>query len=1055
MAQRIDVMISSTARDLPEHREQAMNAVMRMGMHPLMMEHLPASDDDAIDASLKMVEEAEIYVGIFAFRYGYVPDSPKNPERLSVTEMELRRALERKIPCLIFLMDKEHPITAADMEEDTTEDDEVNRRKALLSSLKKRMQTGRVVNFFKSPDELRTHVIASLAPHRVSDPARTIHPPSDIPTPPEEYIAHRYSLLSTSDFIGRAAELNLLTDWITRPTTAIGQARILNIVAIGGMGKSALTWKWFNDIAPREGKWDGRLWWSFYESDAHYENFIIRSLAYVSKRPKEEITKLPPFERESQLLAILDREPFLLVLDGLERILIAYARMDAAHLTDSDYDQHTANFVAGAYGQPESAGEAFVGQHRLRKTADPRAGAFLKKLATVRSSRILVSTRLYLSELQTVLGSPIMGSFAIFLPGLGDDDALNLWRAFKADGVTMTGSRDVLLPIFKRFGSHPLVIRALAGEVANYKRKPGDVESWLRTHSDFERALLSKLRLDDAQAHVLDYALRGLTEAEKRVLHTIAAFRMPASYDTLAALLVEGVAPVVAADQDDADDFFEDEDDNKDAEPKTPPPPKPFATENDLDNVLTSLEDRGLVGWDRRTNRYDLHPITRGVTWNALDAVAKAGVYTTLETHFQAMPTVDQYAVNSLDDLTGAIELYNTLIGLGRYDDACDLFYARLQNATLYRLSASRHQAEMITALFPDGEDAAPRLNKASDQAWTLNSLAVAYQTGGQPGRAAPLYKRSNNIDELRGEISGVAVGLSNLAEALRLSGELNASEAAARRALGITREQHDEFQEAVSLYLLGFAQSSRGTDGIPALSRSLRIFMKWSNKQFEGVTNAYLARALLWRGEYTAASKYADRAWQLAHMRKFERDFIDAACRQGQAALGMGDLATADERLHHTLTRARAINYAQEELPALIALAELAQQRGNPDLAREHLDDVWELAERGPYPLFHADALNVLAQIERDAGNTQAAIEAATKAYTLAWCDGISADGKECYAYWWCLQAAKAHLDALGAPTPILPPFDPANFEPMPEVEIDPQDEYNTEGWVPYADEE
>jgi hypothetical protein len=36
-------------------------------------------------------------------------------------------------------------------------------------------------------------------------------------------------------------------------------------------------------------------------------------------------------------------------------------------------------------------------------------------------------------------------------------------------------------------------------------------------------------------------------------------------------------------------------------------------------------------------------------------------------------------------------------------------------------------------------------------------------------------------------------------------------------------------------------------------------------------------------------------------------------------------------------------------------------------------LDAVWESAERGPYPLYHADALNVLAQIERDAGNTTA----------------------------------------------------------------------------------
>jgi len=35
-------MISSTARDLPEHRKEVMNACLRQGMFPIMMEHLPA-----------------------------------------------------------------------------------------------------------------------------------------------------------------------------------------------------------------------------------------------------------------------------------------------------------------------------------------------------------------------------------------------------------------------------------------------------------------------------------------------------------------------------------------------------------------------------------------------------------------------------------------------------------------------------------------------------------------------------------------------------------------------------------------------------------------------------------------------------------------------------------------------------------------------------------------------------------------------------------------------------------------------------------------------------
>src|ERR671917_1811505 len=162
----------------------------------------------------------------------------------------------------------------------------------------------------------------------------------------------------------------------------------------------------------------GRMWWSFYESDATFENFVTRALAYVTRRPPAKAQQTPAPERETQLLAALDREPFLLVLDGLERILIAYARMDAAHLSDDDYDKRTANLVANAYGLPASAAQSFTGEHRLRKTADPRAGSFLRKLSSVRASRILISTRLYPADLQKVTGEPLPGCRAVFMPGL-------------------------------------------------------------------------------------------------------------------------------------------------------------------------------------------------------------------------------------------------------------------------------------------------------------------------------------------------------------------------------------------------------------------------------------------------------------------------------------------------------------------------------------------------------------------------------------------------------------------------------------------------------------
>src|SRR5262249_45004899 len=117
-AERLAVMISSTSLDLPHHRATATEAVLRAGFFPLAMEHGTAeASSDALSFSLRMVDQADLYIGIIAYRYGYVPDdAAANPNGWSVTEHEYRRALERGIPVLIFLMHEEHPVTRKDFE---------------------------------------------------------------------------------------------------------------------------------------------------------------------------------------------------------------------------------------------------------------------------------------------------------------------------------------------------------------------------------------------------------------------------------------------------------------------------------------------------------------------------------------------------------------------------------------------------------------------------------------------------------------------------------------------------------------------------------------------------------------------------------------------------------------------------------------------------------------------------------------------------------------------------------------------------------------------------
>ncbi|MGA9997222.1 MAG: DUF4062 domain-containing protein [Pyrinomonadaceae bacterium] len=981
------VIISSTARDLPEHRKEVMDACLRQGMFPVMMEHLPASDAEAISASLNLVDEAEIYVGVFAHRYGYVPKE-NNPQKISVTEMEYNRAVERNIPRLIFVMDKTHPLTIDDVEQ--------GEGAVKLNAFKERMQTENIVNFFNSPADLRAHVINSLSQLRQPD-LTTFHYVSDIPQPPEAFIAHPYTLLQTHRLVGRQPELNLLTDWVAKSDTEIYTAHILNIVAIGGLGKSALTWKWFNDIAPQEMKpLAGRMWWSFYESDATFENFVTRALAYVTHRPLDEVQQIPAPERESQLLAALDRAPFLLVLDGLERILIAYARMDAARLEDSQVGS----------------------QKNLRKTADPRAGRFLKKLAQVKNSRILISTRLYPAELETEAGDAMPNSFRRDLTGLSDEDAVELWRAFK-----VTGSRDLLLPIFATFDKHPLLIQALAGEVKRYRRAPGNFEAWRKSNPRFDPTKFP--RLQDAMSHVLEFALRGLDIKARKTLQIIAAFRMPATYDTLTTLLVGNSK--IRFDIRTGKTVTEEG--------------KLFDEETYLVAALIELEDRGLVGWDKRANRYDLHPLVRGVMWSALDEGKRREVYTSLRAHFEALPIIDDFLkVNSLEALTPAIELYNTLIELGRYDDAGDIFYERLYKPALYRLSANRQMVELIQMLSPDGSDQLPRLSNPSAQSFMLNAQAQGYQFIGQPRQAASLFRRANTFASAMKDDKNLRIGLCNLSDTLRVTGAVCESEGIARRALLSIRKERDSYAEAIILTRLGLTLTARSfaNESEFALQRSLRIFVVRVDSQGQSNTNTELAQKALWLREFAVALFFASRAWELACVNQLEADFIRAARRQGEAALGLDDFATADERLHHALTRARMVNLVEEELPALVALAELRRRHGDLEGAREFLDDVWEAAEHGPYPLFHADACNVLAQIERDAGNMEKAVETAERAFRLAWCDGSP------FAYHWGLEKAREHLRELGAREPEMPPFDESKFEPMPEVEIDPEDEFH-----------
>jgi hypothetical protein len=97
------IFLSSTSKDLVAFRQAVGEAVIQREMHPIMMERFPAVSRDALDVCKQKVEEADLFIGIYADRYGYCPRNGNQ----SITEMEYDWAEKRGIERLIFVFDKD------------------------------------------------------------------------------------------------------------------------------------------------------------------------------------------------------------------------------------------------------------------------------------------------------------------------------------------------------------------------------------------------------------------------------------------------------------------------------------------------------------------------------------------------------------------------------------------------------------------------------------------------------------------------------------------------------------------------------------------------------------------------------------------------------------------------------------------------------------------------------------------------------------------------------------------------------------------------------------
>lgn len=501
------VFLSSTFRDLAKHREAVIVAIESLDDYQCVrMENFGARDWEAADFCRAQVKKCDIFVGILGHLYG---SCPKGDEK-SYTVHEYEAAIANKKPRLMFFAPDDFPVPYNLIE---TEDKRQKQR-----SFREAVSRERIRDTFTLPKDLARRVIQAIHNWEQEQTAATNRPTTASsfeirPLPPQPNFVHPYPL--QAHFTGRQRERQLLTHWLSQP-----QQPLLALIAIGGMGKSALTWaRLQRDVlglpllgssheppevseacrVPEATRPEGVLWWSFYEREARFSAFLDEALLYAGSGKVDPAALPSTFDKVKRLHELLQQRRLLLVLDGFERELHAYASLSAAY-----------------------QGEAIAADERgdFCSCTDPHAAVFLRHLAALPlPSRVLLTSRLFPRELEG-----LAGCWREELAAFDPEDAVTF---FHSQGIK--GTRAEIQEVCQPFGYHPLALRLFAGVILRDKRKPGDIQVASRY------PVLAELKGKE-QHHILQVAYEALDEETRDLLSRLAAFRNPISFDTLSVI---------------------------------------------------------------------------------------------------------------------------------------------------------------------------------------------------------------------------------------------------------------------------------------------------------------------------------------------------------------------------------------------------------------------------------------------------------------------------------------------------------------------------------------
>ena len=167
------VFLSSTFSDLSEHRTAVQNAIRQLGASDVSMENFGARDQrPAAECERIIREESDLFVGIYAHRYGFIPEGSE----ISICEMEYNAA--SALPRFIYIVDDGHPWLPRSIDRDDAA--------KKLNAFKRELLNRHICKNFTTADNLAKNVVADIGRHLVEKAIQTVQAaplPAPAPAP--------------------------------------------------------------------------------------------------------------------------------------------------------------------------------------------------------------------------------------------------------------------------------------------------------------------------------------------------------------------------------------------------------------------------------------------------------------------------------------------------------------------------------------------------------------------------------------------------------------------------------------------------------------------------------------------------------------------------------------------------------------------------------------------------------------------------------------------------------------------------------------------------------